>query len=155
VPAHTPVILSSDAPKAFTVSGTIPAAAAPELKAGALIGTYADIPAPDASYVLQQHGTEVGFYVIGSDAADPQPIVNAYRAYLLAPAAAGTKAFVLYAYDQTAIGAVPQAQQMASDDQPLGNVFDLSGRRLSLPSTANRNLSPGLYIIGGRKVVVK
>lgn len=155
VPAHTPVILSAEAPKAFTVSGTISAAAAPELKAGALVGTYADIPAPDASYVLQQHGTEVGFYVIGSDAADPQPIVNAYRAYLLAPAAAGTKAFVLSSDATTAIGAVPQAQQMASDVQPLGNVFDLSGRRLSLPSTANRNLSPGLYIIGGRKVVVK
>lgn len=51
VPAHTPVILSADAAKSFQISG-YPTAAPNELKAGALVGTYQDIQAPDGSYVL-------------------------------------------------------------------------------------------------------
>jgi poly(3-hydroxybutyrate) depolymerase len=33
--------------------------------------------------------------------------------------------------------------------------FDLSGRRIANPQSSNRSLSPGLYIIGGRKIVIK
>ena len=33
--------------------------------------------------------------------------------------------------------------------------FDLSGRRIEESKLTNRQLQPGLYIIGGRKVVVK
>lgn len=48
---------------------------------------------------------------------------------------------------------ISEAVQRTASPAPQGCI-DLSGRRISAPSTSGRPLSPGLYIINGRKVVI-
>lgn len=137
VPAHTPVILSADAATNFKISG-YPTNAPAELKAGALVGTYEDIQAPDGSYVLQNQNGKVGFYQV--DASVVTPWVRANRAYLTAPANNPVKAY----FFEDAVDAIK------SVDVETGNVeiFNLAGQRMN-------KLQRGVNILNGKKVLVK
>ena len=135
VAAHTPVILSAEAAKDLQVSG-YPTIAPAELKAGVLVGTYSDIPAPVGSYVLQNQNGKVGFFLV----EDVTPTVTANHACLVAPAA-GVKAYLLGDLE-TAIKAL-EAEGMKD-----AVIFNLAGQRVG-------KAVKGIYIVNGKKAVVK
>ena len=44
---------------------------------------------------------------------------------------------------------------IASPKNPTGRMYDLSGRQVSSSQSADRRLSPGIYIRDGKKIIVK
>ena len=152
-PAHTPFLLTPSAvsadhtyllEKVKVVEGTLQDA---EFTNGKLVGVY------DATLRLEK-STETGkdFYVISNDRfyrvnADPAPLRNT-RAYLVldTPAGQEAKAVVRFSDDETTgIGDVNSEQLKVNSDAA---VFDLQGRRVAQPAK-------GLYIVGGKKVLMK
>lgn len=108
---------------------------------GLLTGVYAQTPAPVGSYVLQKNDGKVGFYVV---AEGKQPKVGANRAYVTRPAESeGVKAFYLGEND------LPTAIQSVFDGLVDGDAYDLAGRKVQ------KLQKGGVYIINGKKVVVK
>ena len=152
-PAHTPFLLTPSVVsadhtyllnKVKVVEGTLQDA---EFTNGKLVGVY------DATLRLEK-STETGkdFYVISNDRfyrvnADPAPLRNT-RAYLVldTPAGQEAKAVVRFSDDEaTGIGDVNSEQLKVNNDAA---VFDLQGRRVAQPAK-------GLYIVGGKKVLMK
>ena len=102
---------------------------------GLLTGVYADTQAPVASYVLQNQGGNVAFYLVEDGA---QPTAGANHAYLTV--ASGVKAFFLGEVE-TAI----QSLQAAGEGRAI---YNLSGQRV-------QKAQRGVYVVNGKKVVVK
>ncbi len=108
---------------------------------GLLTGVYAQTPAPVGSYVLQKNDGKVGFYVV---VEGKQPKVGANRAYVTRRAESeGVKAFYLGEND------LPTAIQGVFDGLVDGDAYDLAGRKVQ------KLQKGGVYIINGKKVVVK
>ncbi len=105
---------------------------------GLLTGTYADITAPAASYVLQNQDDVIAFYVVEKGS---EPAVKANHAYLTV-ASASVKAFT---FGQLAT-AVESARIAAAEAQ--GTIFNIAGQRVS-------RAQKGIYVVGGKKVVRK
>ena len=106
---------------------------------GLLTGTYAQMAAPNGSYILQKQGEKVGFFQVDTEQA--QPNVPANRAYLTTPAA-GVKEFILD-------GGIVTAIESVFDGIVNGKAYDLAGR------SVQRLQKGSVYIINGTKVVVK
>ena len=90
----------------------------------------------DYMYVLANGSTGVGFYPWGGTN------LSAGKVYLQAKASYGARAFLGFNDDVTAIEAV-KAQNVVK-----GEYFNLAGQRVAQPTK-------GLYIVNGRKVVMK
>lgn len=134
--ANTPYIIGGTNHEAQTFQGTVVTTTDP-LTAGYLTGVYAQTPAPDNSFVLQEQQGVLGFYQV----QDTKPAVGANRCYLTLPAdAAGVKAL----FFGTATGI--EKMQNAECTMQNGAVYDLAGRRVSKPQH-------GIYIINGKKVI--
>jgi hypothetical protein len=105
---------------------------------GLLNGTYATTTAAaDANnYVLQKNGDDVNFYLVTGTAATVKP----FRAYLKA-SGAGARALNLDLGETTGIETVKKADVTTA-------VYSLSGQRVAAPQK-------GLYIVNGKKVIVK
>ncbi len=148
VPAHTPVILSADEAKDFTISGKVTKAAPAELKEGALVGTYKDMDAPEGSYVLQKQDDKVGFYLV--DYSQARPMVRKNRAYLVAPDG-GVKAFII-GPTVDAINGV----EVESDNAKIYNVAGQSMSKLQRGVNIIRSTQRGAsHMKNGKKVIVK
>ena len=106
---------------------------------GLLTGTYAQIAAPNGSYILQKQDEKVGFYQVDTDVA--QPNVPANHAYLTNGGGSAVKAFF---FGDTATGINAVMNKIAA-----GEIFDLSGRKVAKMQKGN------VYIINGMKVSVK
>lgn len=136
IAANKPVLLKGAGTYNFTASGAAVAATADGAQQnGLLYGVYATTDVPTANgYVLQQQGGDVNFYkaVAGTK-------VNAFRAYLAA--AAGRR--LVLDLDGAATG-IATARQAAGE----GAVYNLSGQRVAQPVK-------GLYVVNGKKVIVK
>ncbi len=77
IAANTPVVVT--AAGTYSGSGAVPAiASGASFTNGQLVGVYTTTTAPEKSYVLQKHGSEVAFYLV----TDVQPTVNPFRAYI-------------------------------------------------------------------------
>ncbi len=105
---------------------------------GLLTGTYAQIAAPDGSYILQKQDETVGFFQVDNSVA--HPFVPENRAYLTAPSS-GVKAFFL--------GGNADAIQSVFTKVAAGEIYDLAGRKVQ------KMQKGGVYIIDGKKVSVK
>ena len=105
---------------------------------GALTGVYAETVVPTSSYILTNGGTGVGF----RKADGTTNKVAANRAYLTADGAAH-ELFIDY-------GGTAGITTIAKSQEPIANgqYYDLSGRHVAQPTK-------GLYIVNGRKVIVK
>lgn len=136
IPAHTAVILYSESTLNENLEG-IRVAEPAELKSGALVGTYEDIDAPNGSYVLQKQDAKVGFFLVDETVATPK--VRANRAYLQVPDSP-VKAYYL--------GGTEDAIQNVDADSSDAPVYNLAGQRVN-------NARKGVYIVGGKKVIVK
>ena len=134
IPAGTPVILEGEANTyTFAIANEVAAYAGDNL----LTGSFTEMSAPNGSYILQKQD-KVGFYEVDTEAA--QPKIPANRAYLPAQGGSGVKAFYL--------GGGEDAIKSVFDGVAAGEVYDLSGRKLS-------KLQRGVNIVNGKKVIVK
>ena len=104
--------------------------------------------ASDHAYILQDDGM---FHKVTTEY--PEATVPAYRAYITCPKTLGTKQFsVILDGETTGIGDVTNE----ATDGKNGPVYDLQGRRVAdRLDDARHQLPAGVYIVGGRKVVVK
>ena len=131
IPANTGVILAGAATTynfVITTGGSV--------GSNALTGTVAAIARPSGSYILSNGGSGVGFYKDGAST------IPGFKAYL--PAASpgvGVKTFRFN--EETAIEALESAKEAGS-----AKIYNLAGQRVT-------KAKKGIYIVGGRKVVVK
>jgi len=132
IPANTPVLLYSESGVNTTVEGVNEALEATYTN-GLLTGVYADTEATAGTYVLQKHGDSMAFYLV----ADVKPVVGANRCYLTAPAG---DAPVLR------IGGTTNIANVKTEASAV--TYDLTGRRVEAPEK-------GIYIVNGKKVVIK
>ena len=135
IPANTPVLLNGSGEATFTGAAAAVAATANNA-AGTLTGVFEKTKVAQGSYVLQNLDGGIGFYKVASD----DIYVNPFRAYLTAQASASR---IAISYDNVATGIQTVAAQQTDD-----TVYDLQGRRVSAPTK-------GLYIVGGKKVMMK
>ena len=113
---------------------------------GTVVGVSNATAAADNAYVLQPDGK---FHKVTTET--PGATVPAYRAYITCPKTLGAKEFsVILEGETTGIDGV-------TNDATDGPVYDLQGRRVAdrLDAAARHQLPAGVYIVGGRKVIVK
>jgi len=138
IAAHSPVMIKA-APNdyEFTASNvSIAATADGVVTNGLLNGTYATTTAAAdaANYVLQNNANGVNFYLVKGTPATVKP----FRAYLTAPTNARALSFD---FNTTGVNHVKVNSENAE-------VYSLSGQRVAAPQK-------GLYIVNGKKVIVK
>jgi|GEM_PF-611732 len=100
------------------------------------------------AYILQNDGD---FHKVTTEHSGAT--VPAYRAYVVCPKSLGAKTLsIVFEGETTGIDGV--TKDASGTDGP---VYDLQGRRMAdrLDDNARRQLPAGVYIVGGRKVVVK
>jgi len=139
VPAKTAVVLRSVNER--DASELIPVIESTAKANSALTGTLTDIYVT-TGYVLNNGKNGVGFYKANPQANDGKGTkIAAHRAYL--PATSGAKDFIGIDFESvaTAISAI-------ETETETNNVYDLQGRKVTNPAK-------GLYIVNGKKVVIK
>lgn len=109
---------------------------------GELVGVYQSTQAPEGSYVLQNHtgGEGVAFYIVGST----KPTVNPFRAYIKSQTAGARALFFLMEEEITGINTISNEESVTGKAE----AYDLQGRR-------TKNLKRGMYIINGKKIIIK
>ena len=100
------------------------------------------------AYILQNDGE---FHKVTTEHSGAT--VPAYRAYVVCPKSLGAKTLSIILDDKTT-GIDGMTDGTTVTDGP---VYDLQGRRMAdrLDDNARRQLPAGVYIVGGRKVIVK
>ncbi len=143
--ANTPYIIGG-VESSYTLT-SIKVSTSGGLTNGTLTGTFNLIYAPAGSYVLQDHGEGAAFYQV---AADNSIQVGAYHCYLNAQSGGDAKAVVYFPGTAKEDGGVATAIE-AVETAPLAGseaIYDLSGRKVTNPRS-------GIYIKGGKKVIIK
>lgn len=133
IPAGTGVVVAGE-PKTYNVPVI---ASADPVVGNMLIGVTSDYSAKEGDYVLAYKDEVRGFFPAESDLAIP--VGKAY----LHIGGSGARSFLPLDNETTGIGAL-----LMNNEKVKKEIFSLSGQRVSQPKK-------GLYIIGGRKVVVK
>ena len=112
---------------------------------GTVTGVDNATAAADNAYILQPDGK---FHKVTTD--NLSATVPAYRAYITCPKTLGAKEFsVILEGETTGINGV-------TNGRADGPVYDLQGRRVANRlDDARHQLPAGVYIVGGRKVIVK
>lgn len=137
IPAGTGVVVEG-APKTYNVPVIAPADADP-VGVNLLIGvTSDDYYLKEGDYVLAYIDEVRGFFP-----AEDDLVIPAGKAYLHIGGESDAPSFLPLDYETTGIGAL-----LMNNEKVKKEIFSLSGQRVSQPKK-------GLYIIGGRKVVVK
>ena len=140
ITANKPVMIKADAGDyEFTAtSAEIAATEEGVVTNGLLNGGYATMTAAAGAnnYVLQKNGNDVNFYLVTGTAATVKP----FRAYLMA-SGGEARALNLDLGETTGIATVKKADVTTA-------VYSLSGQRVAAPQK-------GLYIVNGKKVIVK
>ena len=117
---------------------------------GTVAGVSNATAAAANAYILQDDGK---FHKVTTD--NPGATIPAYHAYIICPPqASGAKQLsVVLDGETTGIGDVTNE----ATDGKNGPVYDLQGRRVAdrLDDVTRHQLPAGVYIVGGRKVVVK
>ena len=116
---------------------------------GTVVGVSNATAAAANAYILQDDGL---FHKVTTE--HPGATVPAYRAYVTCPKGSGAKQLsIVIDGETTGIGGATNDARGRAD----GPVYDLQGRRVAdrLDDNARHRLPAGVYIVGGRKVVVK
>ena len=132
VKANTPVLLKGEGYKNVTILAETPAAITTDLK----VSTGGD---PADAYVLANKGGKVGFYKWNGGS------LTSGKVYLYAP---GLSAHEYIAFDGEESGDVTGINEVAADKTFNGEFFNLAGQRVAQPTK-------GLYIVNGKKVIIK
>ena len=116
---------------------------------GTVAGVSNATAAAANAYILQDDGL---FHKVTTE--HPGATVPAYRAYVTCPKGAGAKQLsIVIDGETTGIGGATNDARGRAD----GPVYDLQGRRVAdrLDDATRHRLPAGVYVVGGRKVVVK
>ena len=136
--ANTPVLVNAEkGDYTFTRTGDIVSGSA---VSGALTGVYTKTTVPRGSYILTYKDSKVGFRTVDGTTN----YVNAYRAYLTADDA-GAPEFLTIDFGGEVTGINEVIEVKGVNDNSW---YDLQGRRVAQPKK-------GLYIVNGKKVVLK
>lgn len=134
VVAGTGLLIKADA---GTVNIPVVAEGAAAVADNALVGVLANTVVGAGSFVLMNGAQGVGFYKTTAD----EFTVGAHTAYIAAlPAAA--RSFIGFDFDATT------GIEAVAAEKSNGEVYNLNGQRVNAPQK-------GLYIVNGKKVVVK
>ena len=133
IPAGTGVVVAGE-PNTYDVPVI---ASADDVVGNLLIGVTSDYSAKEGDYVLAYKDENRGFFPAEADL-----VIPAGKAYLRI-GGSGARSFLPLNNETTGIGAL-----LMNNEKVKKEIFSLSGQRVSQPKK-------GLYIIGGRKVVVK
>lgn len=136
IPANTPVVLKA---AAGNYTFTIATEEGTPVESNDLLGVVRRTATPADTYTLQNQGGNVGFYPYNGEN------INGFKAYISLPADAGVNGLSFSFGDATGIESISAAE---ADNNKSTEIYDLAGRRVSKPTK-------GLYIIGGKKVIVK
>ena len=143
IPAMTGVIFKSN-PKSNTGSEELA-----NVEGNLLQGTMANTYINEEAYVLGCVDGEYGFYKADMNQQDGTAwLANAGKAYLpvsALPASAQGAASFSFRFDEGTTGIDEMTEQRAESKE----IYDLTGRRVEAIS------APGIYIVGGKKVLVK
>ncbi len=138
LPANTPVLVIADEGNYdFTGAGIWQKAAT--MTSDALTGVYQKTVVPSGSYILTKKDDVVGF----RKADGSTNTVEANRAYLTATGASAPMLSINFGGGTTGIGDVRNLME-----EGRGEYYNLNGQRVAQPNK-------GLYIINGKKVIVK
>ena len=113
-------------------------------------GTYVDYKttANSNTYVLQKNNGDVAFYLVGEGEGN-QPTVGAYRIYMTYEAPAGEAAAPRFSLGRgEGTTSIDNMESTANSQQPIV-IYDLLGRKV------NTMEKGGMYIVNGKKVIVK
>ena len=140
IPAYTGVVLYSETPDTYTFTVTDNVDGVENELLGTVAATYITADA----YVLGIDNGEVGFYkAVTSGQADGTFLNNHHKAYL--PKTAGMNA-ASYSFR---FGEGTTGVEEIEVENGVKAIFDLTGRRVENVT------APGIYIVGGKKVLVK
>ncbi|MBR3877808.1 MAG: hypothetical protein IKJ23_06465 [Bacteroidaceae bacterium] len=138
IPANTAVILNNGEPKGEAVDV--------DFSTNLLKGTTVDTYLNEEAYVLSKVDGVVGFYK--AEMVDGTWLNNAAKAYLPAsavPAAAQGVASFSFRFGDGTTG----IEKITDNREQSTVIYDLTGRRIEAITV------PGIYIVGGKKVLVK
>ncbi len=136
VTANQPVLINAAAGTyTFTSNGTTNSNST---QYGALTGVYATTKVPTTGYILTVDGSSVGF-----KKSNGLAIVEAYHAYLTAEGA-GSRSLIGIDFGGTT--GIMQMEDVRSEKADV--YYDLQGHRVLNPTK-------GLYIVNGKKVIIK
>ena len=143
VPANTGVILKGGSIEVNYYSGEVT-----EVTGNLLQGTMADTYISEEAYVLGYVDGEYGFYKAAMNQQDDTAwLANAGKAYLpvsALPASAQGAANFSFRF-----GEGTTAIENVEVENEVKTIYDLTGRRIEAIT------APGIYIVGGKKVLVK
>ena len=135
VPAGTGLVLGGTGPKDYEIPGI---ATADAIEGNLLKAAMNVTTAVEGDYVLAYKSDVRAFFPAEDDLAIP-----AGKAYLHIGSGEDAPAFLPFDAETTGISATLKNSEKANKE-----IFNLAGQRVSQPTK-------GLYIVGGRKVVVK
>ena len=135
IPANTAVILNNGEPKGEAVDVDF----STNLLKGTTVDTYLD----EEAYVLSKVDGVVGFYK--AEMTDGTWLNNANKAYLPA-SAVPNKSAAFYGFDWDGTTGI---DEITDNREQSTVIYDLTGRRVE------EITAPGIYIVGGKKTLVK
>ena len=138
IPAGEPVIINKDVDADTEVTFTATDEEASDVSANEL-KTGAVASADGTQYILANGGSGVGFYQ-----ATPGTAIAAGKAYLVSPS--GAPCLLFNFFDDMQTTGVNDVRSKMADVR--GDFFDLQGRKVANPTK-------GLYIVNGKKAIVK
>lgn len=111
-----------------------------DYEGNALRGVDTETAQSGTNYVLSMVGGNFGFYKLASSKK-----LSANKAYLPGSSISGAREFIGFGFSE---GATKIDHVSVKTNEVDGTVYDLQGRRVSQPTK-------GLYIVNGKKVVIK
>ena len=135
------VILKSNSANIFLTSSNSGTTSVGGYEGNSLRGTTTTIPNPNygQTYVLNKGGNGIGFYKLRSTGT-----IGAHKAYLTySGGGATTREFFLFDEETTGVNTLNGERKTMN-----GDYYDLQGRKVAQPAK-------GLYIVNGKKVVIK
>ena len=139
--ANKPVLVKAPTSGNYTFTSDEDVSTAKGATNGLLTGVYTEYTTVAGDYLLQNQGGNVAFYLVGEST---HPKVKPFRAYI--PNGSASAKALSFNLDDDVTG----INSLAHDPSPAneGNIYNLAGQRVSNPTR-------GIYVVGGRKVIVK
>lgn len=147
VPAGTGVLLRGTSNKA---TATINTGTAFDKATTALTGTYVSRQLGEKDYVLGFGSEGIGFYKLTSGKS-----LGANKAYLPSSVVGEVKGFILDWSDADGIRSIDNEDISNRENEKV--IYNLAGQRIGNSQFSNHNtrLKKGIYIVNGKKIIIK
>ncbi len=146
IPANTGILLENKGEYNFAKTVTYNVTFATNLLAGTLTDTEITKEAGNSYYILADGEEGIGFYnpVLGEDATKFSNAAN--KAYLVVPESVASEvACYSFRFGEGTTG----IENVATENVNVTVIYDLTGRRVEAIT------APGIYVVNGKKVLVK